>query len=345
METEHNNAGNADAFITDLKHVLVPVDFSEAGISAAKHARLLARLTGAHITLLHVKRNAAKANGDIRSAFNERDWSDKPHSGAAVAQRLDAILDGLQVRRIVLSGDPAGTIAEYVEGASVDLVIMPTRGLGRVRRFLLGSTTAKVLHDVHCPVWTGVTGSAPEHLEDEPQLRQVACAIDFGPASGGIRWAGAFAQALRASLTILHASPQLEPVIGVVHEPEWCAHLASLLRREVEKLITDAGVEADIRLAGGEPAKTVTAMAAELNSDVLVIGRPVENRFLGRLRTHSYAIIRQSPGHKRLTNQTGPGNVQELENSLRGLSSYFKCKSPRPLEELRAAAREPTEGC
>ena len=114
METERNNAGSADAFITNLKHVLVPVDFSEAGISAARYARLLAGLTGAHITLLHVNRNAAKTNGDIRSSFNESDWSDNPESGAAVAQRLDAILDGLQVRRIVLSGDPAGTIAEYV---------------------------------------------------------------------------------------------------------------------------------------------------------------------------------------------------------------------------------------
>ena len=296
METEHNNAGSADTFITTLKHILVPVDFSEPGVSAATYARRLARLTGAHITLLHVNRNSAKSNGDsIRSSFNDRDWSDNPDSGAAVAQRLDAILDGLQVRRVVLSGDPAERIAEYVGGAGVDLVIMPTRGLGTVRRFLLGSTTAKVLHDVDCPVWTGVADPALGQVEEEPQLRRVACAIDLGPASADIiRWAGALAEAFR-TLTILHANPQLEPVIGVIHEPEWCAHLASILRAEVEKLIVDAGVEADIRLGGGEPAKTVTAMAAEVNADVLVIGRPVANRFLGRLRTHSYAIIRQSP--------------------------------------------------
>jgi hypothetical protein len=57
------------------------------------------------------------------------------------------------------------------------------------------------------------------------------------------------------------------------------AHLASLLTGEVEKLKTNAGVEADIPLGVGEPAKTVTAMTAELNEDVLVIGRPVANRF------------------------------------------------------------------
>ena len=146
--------------------------------------------------------------------------------GVRVADRVAKDPDALRVMLEGMLDRPPGDyvfdvpdeVKERVRGArgaSVDLVIMPTRGLGSVRRFLLGSTTAKVLHDVDCPVWTGVTGSAPGHVEDEPQLRQVACAIDFGPASGGIiRWAGALAQALRASLTILHASPQLEPVIG-----------------------------------------------------------------------------------------------------------------------------------
>jgi nucleotide-binding universal stress UspA family protein len=144
--------------------------------------------------------------------------------------------------------------------------------------------------------WTGVAEAALGQVEDEPQIRWVACAIDFGPASVSIiRWAGALAQAFRASLTILHASPKLEPVIGVIHAPEWCAHLASLLRGEMEKLISDLGIEADIRLDGGKPAKTVTAMAAELNADVLVLGRPVANRFLATAAHALLCDIRQSP--------------------------------------------------
>ena len=34
--------------------------------------------------------------------------------------------------------------------------MMPTHGCGPLRRFLLGSVTAKVLHDVSTAVWTGL---------------------------------------------------------------------------------------------------------------------------------------------------------------------------------------------
>ena len=38
---------------------------------------------------------------------------------------------------------------------------MPTHGFGPLRRFLLGSVAAKVLHDAQCPVWTSVHTDAP----------------------------------------------------------------------------------------------------------------------------------------------------------------------------------------
>ena len=57
----------------------------------------------------------------------------------------------------------------------------------------------------------------------------------------------------------------------------------------------DVGVKANVRLAGGEPAKAVSSIAAELEADALVIGRPLANRFMGRLRTYTYAIIRLAP--------------------------------------------------
>jgi nucleotide-binding universal stress UspA family protein len=297
METEVHKANSTNSGIGNIRHILVPVDFSESAAAAAIHARQMARLTGATVTLLHVDQEAAKSDRDsIRSFFEERDWSTNPRTGAAVAQRLESILDGFQVRRMVLPGDPAERIAEYAERAEVDIVIMPTRGLGPVRRFLLGSVTAKVLHDVDCLVWTVLQEPLPERVDEKGELKHIVCAIDLGSASAGvIRWSAELAETFRASLTIVHASTQIEPVIGVVHDTEWSAHVAAILRKEVENLVTDAGVKAEIRLAEGEPAKAVTAVAADLGAEILVIGRPMSNRFLGRLRTHSYAIIRQSP--------------------------------------------------
>ncbi len=56
---------------------------------------------------------------------------------------------------------------------------MSTRGEGAFFRFLLGSVTAKVLHEIHCPVWTGA------HLEEEPvgefSIRNVLGSVDLSP--------------------------------------------------------------------------------------------------------------------------------------------------------------------
>ena len=54
---------------------------------------------------------------------------------------------------------------------------MPTHGYGIFRSMLLGSVTAKVLHDAACPVWTGV------HVEETPPnsaaFERILCAVDL----------------------------------------------------------------------------------------------------------------------------------------------------------------------
>ena len=54
--------------------------------------------------------------------------------------------------RILVTGDAATRIAEVAK-SGFDFIIMPTHA-GTFRRMLLGSTTAKVLHDADCPVLT-----------------------------------------------------------------------------------------------------------------------------------------------------------------------------------------------
>ena len=56
-----------------------------------------------------------------------------------------------------------------------------------------------------------------------------------------------------------------------------------------------AGIEADIVLEAGEAAKIVCAAADRIGADSLVIGRGSAAGGFGRLRTHAYAMIRQSP--------------------------------------------------
>ena len=60
----------------------------------------------------------------------------------------------IKCRAIMEDGDPATIIDGVAQRDGIDLIMMPTRGLGTFRRLLLGSATAKVLHDVSCAVFT-----------------------------------------------------------------------------------------------------------------------------------------------------------------------------------------------
>ena len=60
------------------------------------------------------------------------------------------------MRRLIYEGDPEAQIAAFTQAEDIQLIVMPTHGYGVFRRFLIGSGTSKVLHDVSCPVLTGV---------------------------------------------------------------------------------------------------------------------------------------------------------------------------------------------
>ena len=76
----------------------------------------------------------------------------------------------------------AAVIHKVLQHQGADLVMMPTRGSGIVRRFLLGSVTAKVLHDVSAAVWTSTGTAIEEHTPTVP-YKSIICALDETPES------------------------------------------------------------------------------------------------------------------------------------------------------------------
>jgi nucleotide-binding universal stress UspA family protein len=270
-----------------LAHILLPVDFSERSSGAARCVRSLCSRFGPRVTALHVlpppqtEFGAMDVSGSVLSEIYLNRTS-------LASQDLEAFvaaeLAGLSVTPVVLEGDPAGQIVEYAHAHSVDLIVMPTHGYGPFRRFILGSNTAKVLHDADCPVWTGI------HIAELPAptpLRHVLCAVDLGPNSGRtLEWASWMARGFGASLTLMHAAPPC---------PEGAAKVADAARQELSRLQKDAGVEADLLVEPGDPAAVICAAAARLPANLLVIGRGSAAGVFGRLRTNAYSIIRQSP--------------------------------------------------
>jgi nucleotide-binding universal stress UspA family protein len=272
-----------------LSKILLPVDFSERAVGAARHAKTLADHFHSEITLLHAitplpyEFGALEGGGAMLSEI----YTDR---ALQVEQNLNNFLvdelAGCNVKRVILDGDAAQRIVEYAHAENVNLIVMPTHGYGTFRRFILGSNTAKVLHDAECPVWTGV------HLQDVPhkpnRIESVLCAIDLGPQTcRTLTWAAAMQREFGARLTVIHA-------MACADDPT-AGELEQSVRSEVERFEKTAGVEAKVVLEAGDAAKVVCETASRLDADLLVIGRGSAAGGFGRLRTHAYAMIRQSP--------------------------------------------------
>ena len=279
-----------------LARILAPVEFAERCAGAVRYARTLAEHWGSELTLLHVV--PSPPPGMAEEAYTR--------ATAEVKEKLEVFLaadvSGSSVRRLVVKGDPARKIVQYALNEQSDVIVMATHGLGGFRRHLLGSNTAKVLHDADCPVLTGVhlegTGGAAPF-----PIRRILCAVDLGPQSANaLAWASSLQKEFDARLTLAHAAlaPPQRARLGAPHREEapesnWSATIRSAAQEELEQLRSDSKATADILVESGEPAQVISEAAHRVYADILVIGRGSAAGALGRLRANAYAIIRQSP--------------------------------------------------
>src|SRR5271157_5809315 len=160
-----------------ISKILLPVDFSERSTGAARYAQALARHFQAELIFLHVLTPPNYEFGalEIAGSMLEELYRNRAEQASRELAAFPAAESGLNVRRMVLEGDPAERIVDLARDEGADIITMPTHGYGPFRRFILGSNTAKVLHDADCPVWTGI------HMQEAPAagvpIHSVLCAV------------------------------------------------------------------------------------------------------------------------------------------------------------------------
>lgn len=262
-----------------LKRILFPVDFSNRCRGAAHAVRALAQRYDAEVVPIHV---VPPTPGESAALLRNRVCQ----SMTKLAQEE---LDGCRVNPCITPGAPAARIVETADSGTFDLIMMPTHGFGTFRSFLLGSVTAKVLHDAGCPVWTSA------HLEDWPvletvTLKHVICAINFGPRSrSALRCAVQSAGEFDARLSIAYVVPPDVCCAGDCRRRSESTAREKLLRIEKE-----TGIDAQIVVLDGSPATALGEAADGLDADLLVIGRTHAPQ-AGALGANAYAITAHSP--------------------------------------------------
>jgi nucleotide-binding universal stress UspA family protein len=207
----------------------------------------------------------------------------KEHRQEQLNSYLEHPFQGLAPLRLLSQGDPAIEIVQFAKREQVSIVAMPTRGVGVFRRMLLGSVTAKVLHDAPCPVWTS---SHTEHAtEPSYPYRTVGCALDLSERSEDtLRWAYQFASQQNARLEVIHAIDVDEECTsrGVLEVRRYLRGSTSNKWQELEK---ELGLTTPLHIAYGSVGAAVRKAVHDLQADIVIIGRRHIQERVARLRT------------------------------------------------------------
>jgi nucleotide-binding universal stress UspA family protein len=229
----------------------------------------VARRFHSKLTLLHVLTPLNPAWVAIGNAATIDELN--AYQKEAAYTRLNSLLpEDLDVKRLLVDGEPAQVITEYVAAERVDLIMMPTRGCSAFRRFLLGSVTAKVLHDVTCPVWTS------SHIIDDHSAlfvmpKVIVCATDLTPEGRVVLpWASEMAAELHARVVVVHAIPSLQSNPETYYlEGDLRIDLIAEAHAGILKLRRESRTpDAEIRVEGGSVASVVHSAVEDTKADL-----------------------------------------------------------------------------
>ena len=134
-----------------IKRILVATDASAASNRAVSMAAYMAACHEAELLILHVIRDMQLPTL-IKKAPELEEFVDKRED--ILRQVAETILHEAEVRArkdgatrvqtAIGTGDPASSIIGFTKRRNIDMIVVGTRGLGKVRELLLGSVSRKI---------------------------------------------------------------------------------------------------------------------------------------------------------------------------------------------------------
>ncbi|WP_342349314.1 universal stress protein [uncultured Nitrospira sp.] len=190
----------------------------------------------------------------------------------------------LTVKSLVMEGLPGAEILQAVKDYGIDLVILGTRGLSNVKRFLLGSTSDWVMREAPCSVLL-VREKLSKVMKGKAAAKILLATDGSSVALSTVDILGLLACKTPPKLTVAHvvgkpaylegwywgkgkaAFKQLTAQLLEKSHKEGASHL-----KEISQRVKDLGMEVDTVLTKGDPAEEIVKIAERSKTKLIMVG-------------------------------------------------------------------------
>jgi nucleotide-binding universal stress UspA family protein len=278
----------------EFKHILFPIDFSERSRALKRQVEWLASRFGSQVTLLHVFEIPACWCGlGEAPVLNVECLKALCNSAQQRLHNYEIGVPEARIKHILLEGSVADEIMNWVNERDVDLIVMGTHGYGALQGWLLGSVTAKLLHNARCPIWTD---SVLEARPSDQAISQILCAVEIIDETVHLlRFTRELAQQFGATVRLIHSVPEFETRPNRYLDFDLHGYLMESARVEIAKMQREAGTEFPLNISEAGISHALCDAADQYGADLVVIGRGKALKTLGRFQTHASEIIRYAP--------------------------------------------------
>ena len=220
------------------KKIVCATDGSETAEHAQRVAAALAKASHAQLLLVH---------GCVHTDQGE----------AVISKAKDAVQnEGITPQAELAEGDPVEIVVEIADRMDAGLIVIGTRGLSRAKRFFLGSVSHSVAYHAPCDVL--LVRARPKTLsQPDPTYHSVIVATDGSPTAD---------RAARKGLDLARKVGASATLVFVGHPSTGEAVLKDTLEGMGE------GVDAKLRVVGGDPADKIIDVAESERADLIVVG-------------------------------------------------------------------------
>jgi nucleotide-binding universal stress UspA family protein len=260
--------------------ILVPLDGSELAESALPYAEELSARLDSNMVLIYACEPSDEKHHRMHELYLQK-MVEATRRGLKKHLAEDA-KEGPQVASALVTGDAAEQIVDYADKEDSGLIVMATHGRSGIRRWVLGSTAAKVARATKRPLVLVRAGVARSRAKAEVLLGKLLLPLDGSKQSElAVPYVEELAAQLKAEVVLLHVVAPTYFAYSIPGEtiempftPEDMERFRTKSEHYLETVaeaMRKRGVAASTEVAIGTAADEIIRLSDEMPVDLVVM--------------------------------------------------------------------------